>query len=240
MTEGFKMKFKWMTALGILFFVSVVSAEENLILKSQEDMISYSYGVDTGTKLKNLPVSVDLDLFIKGVKDRLSGTKLLMTEKEISETLMRLQKEITAKSEEEKKALAQKNKKEGEAFLAENKKKEGVITLPSGLQYKVLKEGTGKTPTDQDTVLIHFSATLIDGTVVVEDTRKSFSQPLAFPLKGPVPGWAEALKLMKEGATWQLFVPSNLAFAERGSGTLIGSNATLIFEVELMSVQEKK
>jgi FKBP-type peptidyl-prolyl cis-trans isomerase FklB len=234
------MKFKWIAVLGILFIASTATAEESLILKDQKDKISYSYGVDTATKLKNLPVSVDLDLFIKGIRDGLSGGKLLMTDQEISETMTGLQKEITVKSEEQKKALAEKNKKEGEAFLAENKKKEGVIALPSGLQYKILKEGTGKTPTDKDMVLIHFSATLIDGTVVIEDTRKSFSQPLAFPLKGPIPGWTEALKLMKEGAKWQLFVPSNLGFAERGSGTLIGPNATLIFEVEMISVQEKK
>ena len=233
------MKFKWIAVLGVLFFTSMVGAEENIILKDQKDRISYSYGVDTGTKLKNLPVSVDLDLFIKGVKDGLSGTKLLMTEKEISEALMGLQKEITAKSEEEKNALAQKNKKEGEAFLAENKKKERVITLPSGLQYKVLKEGTGKTPTDTNWVRINFRGTLVDGTVF-EDTYKSFGQPVAFAVNGVFPGWAEALKLMKEGAKWQLFIPPDLAFGERGAGTLIGPDATLIIEVELISVQEKR
>jgi len=237
--EVTKMKFKWIAVLGVLFFTSMVGAEENIILKDQKDRISYSYGVDTGTKLKNLPVSVDLELFIKGVKDGLSGTKLLMTEKEISEALMGLQKEITAKSEEEKKAVAQKNKKEGEAFLAENKKKEGVITLPSGLQYKVLKEGTGKTPTDTNWVRINFRGTLVDGTVF-EDTYKSFGQPVAFAVKGMIPGWAEASKLMKEGAKWQIFIPPDLAFGERGAGTLIGPNATLIIEVELISVQEKR
>jgi FKBP-type peptidyl-prolyl cis-trans isomerase FklB len=237
--EAVKMKFKWVAALGLLFFASLVSAEENLILKDQKDRASYSYGVDTATKLKNLPVSVDLDLFIKGVKDGLSGKKLLLTEQEINETLTGLQKEITAKSEAEKKALAQKNKKEGEAFLAENKKKEGVITLPSGLQYKVLKEGTGKTPTDTNWVRINFRGTLVDGTVF-EDTYKSFGQPVAFAVNGVFPGWAEALKLMKEGAKWQLFIPSNIAFGERGTGTLIGPNATLIIEVELIAVQEKR
>jgi FKBP-type peptidyl-prolyl cis-trans isomerase len=239
MTEGIKMKFKWIVVLVVLFFASLASAEENLILKDQKDRISYSYGVDTGTKLKNLPVSVDLDLFITGIKDGLSGAKLLMTEQEIRETLMGLQKEITAKSEEQKTALAEKSKKEGETFLSENKKKEGVITLPSGLQYKVLKEGTGKTPTDTNWVLIHFRGNLIDGTVF-EDTYKSFGQPVAFAIKGLIPGWAEGLKLMKEGATWQLFIPPNLAFGERGAGTLIGPNATLIIEVELVSVQEKR
>jgi FKBP-type peptidyl-prolyl cis-trans isomerase FklB len=233
------MKFKWVPVLAVLFFTSLVGAEENLILKDQKDMISYSYGVDTGTKLKNLPVSVDLDVFILGIKDGLAGGKLLMTEQKIRETLMALQKEITAKSEEEKKALAGKNRKEGEAFLAENKKKEGVITLPSGLQYKVLKEGTGKTPTDTNWVLVNFRGTLVDETVF-EDTNKSFGQPVLFAVKGMFPGWAEGLKLMKEGAKWQLFIPPDLAFAERGAGTLIGPNATLIIEVELISVQEKR
>jgi FKBP-type peptidyl-prolyl cis-trans isomerase FklB len=233
------MKFKWIAALAVLCFASLVSAEENLILKDQRDRISYSYGVDMGNKLKNMPANVDLALFIAGVKDAFSGSKLLMTEKEIRETLMGLQREMTATAEGQKKALAEKNKKEGEAFLAENKKKEGVVTLPSGLQYKVLKEGTGKTPTDMDWVRVNFRGTLIDGTVF-EDTHKNFGQPVAFAVKGMFPGWAEALKLMKEGAKWQLFIPPDLAFGERGSGTLIGPNATLIIEVELISVQDKR
>ncbi len=233
------MKFTLIAGLGVLFFASLVSAEENLILKDQKDKISYSYGVDTAAKLKNMPTSVDLDLFILGIKDGLSGGKRLMTDQEIRETLMGLQKEITAKSEEQKKTLAEKNKKEGEAFLAENKKKEGVITLASGLQYKVFKEGTGKTPSDENWVKIHFRGTLVDGTVF-EDTYKSFGQPVAFAVKGMIPGWAEALKLMKEGAKWQLFIPPDLAMGERGSGTLIGPNATLIIEVELISIQDKR
>ncbi len=233
------MKFKGIAVLAVLIFVSLGRAEGNLTLKDQKDRISYSYGVDTATKLKNISAGVDLDLFIKGVKDGLSGAKLLMTDQEIRDTLAAVQKEITAKSEEEKKALAEKNKKEGAAFLTENKKKEGVITLPSGLQYKVLKEGVGKTPADTDWAKIYFRGTLVDGTVF-EDTYKSFGQPVAFAVKGLIPGWAEALKLMKEGAKWQLFIPSDLAFGERGAGTLIGPNATLIIEVELVSVQEKR
>jgi FKBP-type peptidyl-prolyl cis-trans isomerase FklB len=233
------MKIKWIAVLGVLFFASLVSAEENLILKDQKDRVSYSYGVDTGMKLKNMPLSINLDLFIMGIKDGLSGAKLLLTEQEIRETLMTVQREITAKSEQEKKAVAEKNKKEGEMFLSENKKKEGVITLPSGLQYKVIKQGTGKTPTDMNWVKVHFRGTLIDGTVF-EDTYKSFGQPVAFAVKGLIPGWAEGLKLMKEGAKWQLFIPSDLAFGERGAGTLIGPNATLIIEVELVSVQDNR
>jgi FKBP-type peptidyl-prolyl cis-trans isomerase FklB len=233
------MKFKWIVTLGVLFFPSLVSADENLILKDQKDKMSYSYGVDTAAKLKSMPLNVNLDFFIMGIKDGLSGSKLLMTEKEIRETLMGLQREMTATAEGQKKALAEKNKKEMETFLAENKKKEGVVTLPSGLQYKVLKEGTGKTPTDTNWVRVNFRGTLIDGTVF-EDTHKNFGQPVAFAVKGMFPGWAEALKLMKEGAKWQLFIPPDLAFGERGSGTLIGPNATLIIEVELISVQDKR
>ena len=233
------MKFKWIAALAVLCFASLVSAQENLILKDQKDKMNYSYGVDTAAKLKSMPLNVNLDLFIMGIKDGLSGSKLLMTEKEIRETLMGLQREMTATAEGQKKALAEKNKKEMETFLAENKKKEGVVTLPSGLQYKVLKEGTGKTPTDTNWVRVNFRGTLIDGTVF-EDTHKNFGQPVAFAVKGMFPGWAEALKLMKEGAKWQLFIPPDLAFGERGSGTLIGPNATLIIEVELISVQDKR
>jgi len=239
MKEEIKMKFKWIAALAVLCFASLVSAQENLILKDQKDKMNYSYGVDTAAKLKSMPLNVNLDLFIMGIKDGLSGSKLLMTEKEIRETLMGLQREMTATAEGQKKALAEKNKKEMETFLAENKKKEGVVTLPSGLQYKVLKEGTGKTPTDTNWVRVNFRGTLIDGTVF-EDTHKNFGQPVAFAVKGMFPGWAEALKLMKEGAKWQLFIPPDLAFGERGSGTLIGPNASLIIEVELISVQDKR
>jgi len=233
------MKFKWIAAFGVLLVASASNAQENLILKDQKDKMSYSYGVDTGAKLKSMPLSVDPDLFIMGIKDGLSGGKLLMTEQEIRETLIGLQKEITARSEDQKKALADKNMREGKAFLADNKKKEGVVALPSGLQYKALKEGTGKAPLETHWVRIQFRGTLIDGTVF-EDTYKSFGQPVAFPVKGMMPGWEEALKLMKEGAKWQIFIPPDLAFAERGSGTLIGPNATLIIEMELIAVQEKR
>lgn len=223
----------------ILFWLNSAAGEENLILKDQKAKLSYSYGIEISEKLKKMPMNLDADIVIMGIKDGLSGGKLLLTEKEIRESLITLQKEITAKAEDQKKLIAEKNKREGEAFLAENKKKEGVITLPSGLQYRVLREGTGKTPKDTDWVTLHFRGTLIDGTVF-EDTYKSFGQPVAFALKGLMPGWAEGLKLMKEGAKYQLFIPPELAMGERGSGTIIGPNATLIIEVELISVQEKR
>jgi len=130
------------------------------------------------------------------------------------------------------------NKKEGEAFLAGNKNKEGVVTVPSGLQYKVMKQGSGKKPKLTDTVTTHYKGTLIDGTEFDSSYRRG--QPVSFQVNGVIAGWTEALQLMEEGAKWQLFIPSPLAYGERGAGPQIGPHATLIFEVELISVQEKK
>jgi FKBP-type peptidyl-prolyl cis-trans isomerase FklB len=148
------------------------------------------------------------------------------------------QKEMMAKQQELAKRLGEKNKKEGEAFLSENRKKEGIKALPSGLQYKVVKAGTGKKPKSTDTVTTHYRGTLIDGTEFDSSYRRG--QPASFPVSGVIPGWTEALQLMEEGAKWQLFIPPNLAYGERGAGSQIGPNATLIFEIELISIQEKK
>jgi FKBP-type peptidyl-prolyl cis-trans isomerase FklB len=148
------------------------------------------------------------------------------------------QKEMMAKQQELAKRLGEKNKKEGEAFLSENRKKEGIKALPSGLQYKVVKAGTGKKPKSTDTVTTHYRGTLIDGTEFDSSYRRG--QPASFPVSGVIAGWTEALQLMEEGAKWQLFIPPNLAYGERGAGSQIGPNATLIFEIELISIQEKK
>jgi len=229
------MKLKLIVILGILFLVSQVNAQENLVLKNQKDKVSYIIGMDIGTNLKKQSIDIDSNILAKGVKDALAGTKPLLTEQEIQETMMAFQKDMMAKQEE----IGKKNKKEGETFLAENKKKEGVKTLPSGLQYKVIKAGTGKKPKLSDTVTAHYRGTLIDGTEF--DSSYKRGQPATFPVSGGmIPGWTEALQLMEEGAKWQLFIPSNLAYGERGAGGVIGPNATLIFEVELISVQEKK
>jgi FKBP-type peptidyl-prolyl cis-trans isomerase FklB len=134
--------------------------------------------------------------------------------------------------------MSEKQKQRGEAFLAENKKKEGVKTLPSGLQYKVVKAGSGKKPKLDDTVTVHYRGTLIDGTEFDSSLRRG--KPATFPVSGVIPGWTEALPLMEEGAKWQLFIPPKLAYGERGAGSLIAPNATLIFEVELISIQENK
>jgi FKBP-type peptidyl-prolyl cis-trans isomerase FklB len=228
------MKLKLIVILGFLFFVSQVHAQETLVLKNQKDKVSYIIGMDIGNNLKKQLIDVDLNILTKGLKDAFTGAKSLLTEKEIQETMTAFQKEMMAKKEE----VAKQNKKDGEVFLAENKKKEGVKTLPSGLQYKVIKTGTGKKPKSTDTVTVHYRGTLINGTEF--DSSYKRGQTVSFPVSGVIPGWTEALQLMEEGAKWQLFVPPNLAYGEKGAGNVIGPNATLIFEVELVSTQEKK
>lgn len=231
------MKLRWIAALGIVLLASQVNAGEKLVLKDQKDKVSYSMGINIGSNLKRQSVDINPDALIQGVKDALSGGKTLMTEQEVNETIMTFQKEMIAKQQARLKELGEKNKKEGEAFLAENKKKEGVITLPSGLQYKVIKEGDGKIPKLTDTVTIHYRGTLIDGTEF--DSSYKRGQPATFPIKGIIAGFSEALQLMKVGSKWQLFIPSNLAYGERGAGDDIGPNTTLIFEIELISIKEE-
>jgi FKBP-type peptidyl-prolyl cis-trans isomerase FklB len=232
------MKHQWIAIVSILFLAFQVSAEEPLVLKSQKDKVSYIIGTEIGKNFKKQSVDIDPDILTRGIKDAISGGKSLLTEQEIQETMTTFQREMMAKQEEVTKKLGEKNKKEGEVFLAENKKKEGVKTLPSGLEYKVVKAGTGKKPTLTDTVTTHYRGTLIDGTEFDSSYRRG--QPVSFPVAGVIPGWTEALQLMEEGAKWQLFIPPNLAYGERGMGGVIGPNATLIFEIELISIQEKK
>ncbi len=223
---------------GMILLVSQVYAQD-VVLKSQKDKVSYSMGMDIGMTLKSQSIDFDPALLARGIKDAISGQKPLMTNQEIRETLATFQKEMMAKQQELAKQLGEKNKKEGEAFLAENKKKEGIKTLSSGLQYKVTKAGTGKKPKATDTVTVNYRGTLIDGKEF--DSSYSRGKPVTFPVNGVIPGWTEALQLLEEGAKWQLFIPSNLAYGERGTpGGPIGPNATLIFDVELISVQEKK
>ncbi len=232
------MRYQWIVVLGFLFFVSQADAQTTLVFKDQKDRVSYVIGMDIGTNLKKQSVEVNPDVLFRGIRDGLSGSKPLMTDQEIKDTIAAFQREMQAKQEEANKKMGEKNKKEGEAFLAENRKKEGVVTLASGLQYKVIKKGSGKKPKSTDTVTTHYKGTLIDGTEF--DSSYKRGQPVSFPVNGVISGWTEALQLMEEGAKWQLFIPSSLAYGERGAGPQIGPNATLIFEVELISVQEKK
>ncbi len=221
------MKLRMIMNLGVLFLASLVNAQEKSVLKNQKEKVSYIIGMDIGNNLKKQSVDADPNSLLRGIQDALSGAKPLLSQEQIQETMVAFQKE-----------MAEKQKQRGEAFLSENKKKEGVKTLPSSLQYKVIKAGTGKKPKASDTVTVNYRGTLIDGTEFDSSLRRG--QPATFPVSGVIPGWTEALQLMAEGAKWQLFVPPNLAYGERGAGGLIGPNATLIFEVELISVQESK
>jgi FKBP-type peptidyl-prolyl cis-trans isomerase FklB len=235
--KGVYMKLQWIAVLSILLLGSQVQAGGNLVLKDQKDKLSYSMGVRVGDNLKRQSVDINSKVFMQGFKDALSGSKKLMTDQEVNDTLMTFQKEMMAKEAARRKELGEKNKKEGEAFLAENKNKEGVTTLPSGLQYKVIQEGTGKIPQKTDTVSINYRGTLIDGTEF--DSSYTRGQPATFPVNGVIAGLSEALQMMKVGSKWQLFIPSNLAYGERGAGEDIGPNAALIFEVELLSIKEE-
>jgi FKBP-type peptidyl-prolyl cis-trans isomerase FklB len=224
--------------ISILILGSWCYAQDPQSLKDQKAKQSYVIGVDIGKAFQRQGMQIDSESLSKGIKDGISGGKLLMTDQEIQETMMALQKEMRAKQEEANKTAGEKNKKEGEAFLSENQKKEGVKTLPSGLQYKVVKAGTGKKPQAADTVLVHYRGTLIDGTEFDSSTRRG--QPLSIKVNGVIPGWTEGLQLMEEGAKWNLYIPSNLAYGDRGAGPQIAPNAVLIFEVELLSVQPQK
>ena len=211
------------------------AGEKKMELKSEKDKVSYSIGLEIGSSFKKQAMDIDTDALAAGIKDALSGSKPILTENEVKEVMTAFQKGMAAKQAEKMKGLAEKNSKEGEAFLAENKKKEGVKTTGSGLQYKVITAGNGPMPKDTDTVSVNYRGTLIDGSEF--DSSYKRGEPVSFPVNGVIKGWTEALRLMKVGSKWQLFIPSNIAYGERGAGGQIGPNATLIFEVELLSIK---
>jgi FKBP-type peptidyl-prolyl cis-trans isomerase FklB len=221
-------------ACFVLLLTGLVIAGEDVKLESKKDKLSYSIGLDIGSKLRMQSIEVDPAIVARGLADGFKGGKTLMSEKEANETMAAFQKEMFAKQQAERNKLGEKNKKEGEEFLTKNKKKKGIKTTASGLQYKVIEKGKGKTPTATDSVTVNYRGTLIDGTEF--DSSYKRGQPATFQVGGVIKGWTEALQLMKEGAKWQLFIPSDLAYGARGAGRDIGPNATLIFEVELVSV----
>lgn len=226
---------KWIGVLVVLLLCGQASAGEAPALKTQKEIVSYGIGVDMSKNFKKQGIEVDLDLLVKGFKDDLSGKKLLVDEKDLRKSMRDYQAELRQRLMQAYRVAALENKKKGDVFLDENKKKEGVVALPSGLQYKVLKAGDGRKPTDADTVEVHYRGTLIDGT---EFDGTDAGQPAAFKVKGGViPGMTEALKLMATGSKWQLFIPPQLAYGERGTGRDIGPNETIVFEVELIAVK---
>ncbi|MDH4161219.1 MAG: FKBP-type peptidyl-prolyl cis-trans isomerase [Nitrospirota bacterium] len=218
---------------------AAIAAEKGKF-KTKKEQLSYSLGYDMATNFKRTELDVDPAMIMQGMKDAQAG-KPKMSEEEMREVLMEAQQkfrtkqqELMAKQQEQRKSQGEKNKKEGEAFLEENKKKPGIVTLPSGLQYKMLVEGKGKSPKATDKVTVNYRGTLIDGTEF--DSSYKRNQPATFALNQVIKAWTEGVQLMKEGGKIQLFVPSELGYGDRGAGAQIGPNAVLIFEVELISV----
>ena len=230
-----KITLKLMAVLGILLLAAQVCAAEPPALKTQKDKVSYGIGVDVARNFTRLGIEFDLDILIKGLRDGLSGEKLLMSETDLRATMNAYQSELKGRMLQAMKVAAEDNKKKGDAFLAENQKKEGVVTLPGGLQYKILKAGEGKKPTEADSVEVLYRGTLINGTEF--DSSYRTGQPSTFKVSEGIPGWREGLKLMPVGSKWQLFISPQLAYAEQGVGPDIGTNATLIFEVELLAIK---
>jgi FKBP-type peptidyl-prolyl cis-trans isomerase FklB len=206
-----------------------------LALKTDKDKFSYALGMRMGASLKKQEVPVDPAILQRGLKDALAGNKLALSDQEAQAAMMKVQNDVRQKQEAKMQAEGAANKKQGEDFLAANKSKEGVVALPSGLQYKVLKEGTGPKPAASDSVECNYRGTLIDGKEF--DSSYKRGQPATFPVSGVIKGWTEALQLMPVGSKWQLYIPSDLAYGERGAGGEIGPNSTLIFEVELLNIK---
>lgn len=215
--------------------VSFSEAQKKTELKTQKQKASYGIGLDIGKNFKQDFPEVDVDAMAMGFRDALSGAKQAVDEKELTQVMTEFQKEMMSKRSERMAAAGEKNRKEGEAFLAENKKKEGVVTLPSGLQYKIIKAGTGPKPKKENTVKCHYRGTLIDGKEF--DSSYKRGEPTELPVGQFIPGWTEALQLMPVGSKWELYVPGNLAYGDRGAGADIGPGAMLIFEVELIAIK---
>jgi FKBP-type peptidyl-prolyl cis-trans isomerase len=214
---------------------TLVKHDESSILKTPKDQVNYAIGVSLISNFKKQGVDIDLNMVIKGMQDAHSGEKLLLSDGELQNAMLQyyagfrqMQAKVTSMTAEE-------NKKEGEVFLSENSKKEGVITLPSSLQYRIIKVGDGKKPIETDTVECHYRGTFINGNEF--DNSYRTGKPETFKVDGVIPGWKEALMLMPVGSKWQIFIPSQLAYGERGAGSVIGPNATLIFEIELLAIK---
>jgi FKBP-type peptidyl-prolyl cis-trans isomerase FklB len=216
---------------------TAAKAPTPLVLKTQKDKFSYALGMKMGANLQKQSVPVDPAILARGLKDGMAGSKTLLTDDEAQAALKAMQDDLRSKQQAKMQEAAEGNKKEGEAFLAANKGKDGVVTLASGLQYKILKEGTGAKPAATDSVVCNYQGTLINGTEF--DSSYKRGQPATFAVNGVIKGWTEALQLMPVGSKWQLFIPPDLAYGDRGAGANIGPGSTLIFEVELLSIEDK-
>lgn len=202
--------------------------------KSEDAKTSYALGVDIGNNLKNIPIAMDFEQLQKGIKDSFAGQPAALSEQEMGQIKMAISKKMQEVRAKTAQAAGDKNKKDGDAFLEKNKKEKGVVTTKSGLQYSVIKEGTGAKPKATDKVKVHYRGTLIDGKEF--DSSIARGEPAEFPVNGVIAGWTEALQLMKVGSKYRLVIPSSLAYGERGAGPDIGPGAVLVFEVELLAI----
>lgn len=227
--------------LALVFaLASTCLAEEKKAEEKKEevpvDKISYSVGYESGKNFRLNQVDIDYDIFTKGFKAGLEGQKPTMSEKEIRKVLAMFQADIRRKMAANRKEISNLNKARETEYLAENKKKPGVTVTPSGLQYTVLKEGKGKKATEIDFIVTNYRGTLTDGT---EFDKSEEGKPATLKVSQLIPGWKEAVKLMPEGSKWHLVIPSKLAYGDRGVGTDIGPNATLVFDVEVLQIKAK-
>lgn len=226
---------RWFLAIfTTIVLAGLAAAEEQPALKTKKDMMSYGVGVEVARNFRKQNVDFDADLFIQGLKDELANKKLLIPEQDLRRIMHTLQADVRRQMAANRKQAAVENRKREEAFLASNKTGDGVVTLPSGLQYKVLKAGNGKKPAEDDTVVCNYRASLLDGTEF-ESTEQG--KPASLVVSRLNAGWKEAMRMMPAGSQWRIVVPSKLAYGERGMGGDIGPNETLVYEVELLAVK---
>ena len=224
---------KSLTAAAVVAALGTATASFGQELKTEKDKVSYMVGMDVGKGLSSIKDEIDMKVVVQAIEASIKGDKTALTQEEALKIRQDFMTKLSAKRQAEEKAKAETNKKAGDDFLAKNKSKAGVKTTASGLQYEVIKQGTGPKPKDTDTVEVHYTGTLLDGTKF--DSSVDRGQPTSFPLKGVIPGWTEGLQLMPVGSKYKFYIPANLAYGENGPGP-IGPNATLTFEVELLKI----
>lgn len=234
------MKIRWMiTALSLsasAVWAAETSTSDAVNAMNEKDKVSYSIGVDLGKHLKKQGIEISPEYFSKGIQDGINEGATLLTEQQMKDTLNEFQKKMMTKRMAEMDKQSEVNKKAGEAFLKDNKAKPGVVTMPSGLQYKIITAGKGNKPGKDDTVTVEYTGRLINGTVF--DSTEKAGKPATFKVSQVIPGWTEALQLMPIGSTWELYIPANLAYGSRNVGGMIGPNETLIFNVHLLDAKK--
>lgn len=218
---------------------AVPAAETNgkpASLSNDKDKLSYSIGADLGVNFKKQGIDINPAMMALGLQDGATGNKLLLTEDQMKDVLNKFQKDLISKRSAEFNKQAEENKAKGDAFLNQNKSKAGIVSLPSGLQYKIVNAGNGAKPAKEDSVTVEYTGQLIDGQVF--DSTDKAGKPATFKVSQVIPGWTEALQLMPTGSTWEVYVPANLAYGPRNIGGSIGPNETLIFKIHLISVKK--